>query len=98
MKGTDLLSHLEFLGREFLAERRIGWAFTRHRERNDVDVLKVVYVGPERSGMTLQAAVELVAYAITQRSTMDEELETLDGYSSDMTNDGDFVFRRLTRN
>jgi len=60
MTGTDLLSHLQFLGRHFLDERRVGWAFARHQGRANgdvVDVLRIVYAGPTRSGMTLQQVV-----------------------------------------
>ncbi len=96
MRGADLLTHLEYLGREFLDERRIGWAFARHQEEG-VDTLRLFYVGSSRSGMTLQETVELVIYVLTGRSTMDQELEILDSYSSDISGRGDFVFRRLSR-
>ncbi len=95
MKGADLLTHLQYLGREFLDERRTGWAFARHQEQ-EVDTLRLFHVGSDRSAMTLQETVGLVIYVLTQRRpTMDEELQILDDYSSDLTDGGDFVFRRL---
>ena len=97
MTGTDLLSHLQFLGRHFLDERRVGWAFARHQGRANgdvVDVLRIVYAGPTRSGMTLQQVVGLLLHVLTGRSTMDEELAVLDDYTSDVTPELDFVFRR----
>ena len=96
MTGADLLTHLEFLGREFLDERRVGWGFSTWRT-DTADAALVAYLGPERSSMTLQAAVEHMIYVLTRSSTMDQELELLNDYSSDVTENLDFMFRRLPR-
>jgi hypothetical protein len=95
MTGADLLTHLQFLGRHFLDERRVGWGFSTYRIGLTGDVALLAYLGPERSRMTLQEAVQLLIYILTQRSTMDQELEILNDYSSDVTESGDFIFQRL---
>jgi len=47
--------------------------------------------------MTLQQVVGLLLHVLTGRSAMDEELAVLDDYTSDVTPELDFVFRRRLR-
>lgn len=86
MRGTDLLSHLIDLGERWLEERRVGWAFAY---RGDVGTARLLYVGPERSFMTLQQAVELFVHVLTGARTVDRELALLDFYRSDLLLEGD---------
>lgn len=85
MRGIDLLSHLIDLGKGWLDERRVGWAFVY---RGDVGTARLLYVGPERSHMTLQETVELFIYALTGARSVDAELRLLDFYRSDLLLEG----------
>lgn len=98
MRGTDLLSNLLDLGREWLDERRVGWAFVF---RNDVGTARLLYVGPERSPMSLQEAVELFVHVLTGARTVDRQLALLDFYRSELLLSGNevigFEFRKVQR-
>lgn len=98
MRGTDLLSHLIELGKGWLDERRTGWAFVL---RHDVGTARLLYVGPDRSGMTLQEVVALLIHVLTGSRSVDEELQLLDFYTSELLLDDTeligFEFKKHTR-
>ncbi len=86
MKDADLLSHLEYIGREYLDDRERGWMWAMMEDETCWILYVPELLGSSGQAPTLQEAVDTLIEALYRRRPIEGSI--LAFYASDVLFDG----------